>query len=289
MNKIKTFALIAVVSAAMTSCLSDDDGEQRVKFGYSNNFSYVVDTHANTTEGEMLEGALYAIDMDLSNGIADLTVSNLTVSSSMSRISFSMPGLTYKVVNGATVINVPEYVVESSGERHTISNFTLSYLPRLVSGGVDASAYKIVFVVDNRWVVRVVQKAMLLYGDTNVTDVETGATGKLTNPIPFVGYDLDYKLKKATFYIYNIAFDNTVYSTVQLKNVPFAIDSKGITISSDQEITPIISGGDAEKNKVKNFSAVCSYDPEMTLGFLIADKYSVSGKYNLTGEIKTSK
>lgn len=285
MKSIKTLFLFAAASMAMSSCLSDDDGEEKVTFAYSNNFSYVVDTSVNTTQGELFEGAVYTIELDMSKGTAGVTVSNLTLSSSGSRLSFSLRDQDYKVSNGMTIIDVPEYVTTINGSTHTISDFTLSYLPRIVSGGIDASYYNVVFVVDNRYVVRAIQKASLMYGETVMTDLGTNGSGTLTNPTPFVGYDLDYTKGTATYYIYNIQYDGNLYSTIRLDGIPFTVDASGVTLSSDEEITPVMTG-DAESNKVKDFRSVCTFEPEMTLNMVIADKYSIDGKYNLTGEFK---
>ncbi|MCM1293824.1 MAG: hypothetical protein NC230_09655 [Bacteroides sp.] len=242
MKIFKSTLLAFVAIFAMTSCNSDDP-KQTVQYGFSNDFSYVTDLNAGTTQS--LEGAQYIMDFDLVNGTVNIDVTNLrlTLGGTPIRLKLENVAYTQNAQTGAVVVNVPNAVSIIGGTTHNLSNFKLSQSTAYIAAlGQTAIHYTASFTVDNQYSVTAVQQAVFLPGTTTYTS-PAGEPLSQSNR-SYYSYVLNREKSTATVTAYALELNSKYYTQLTFEDLPYTVSSTGISINFQGEITakqPMVS------------------------------------------------
>jgi hypothetical protein len=286
MNILKSLLVASVMLPTMTSCLGSGEESQTYKFTYSNNYTYVTDVDT----GETFFGPAgdYEIKYDYTNAKADVSVDKLLIDSKGTTISFSLTDCKLSSTSdGGTCIESSSFTSTVSGETHQLTSFSFTQYYRTLSYvGVSSEANVMSYIIDGRYVVRVVQKSTILIGETTVKDLEEGTESTQTRPYYY--YELDRTAGTAKVIVGQLKYGSFTAADLTLEKVPFTISNTGFTIKSDGAITPSMAVGNGEENVVTDLSIVASYAPSMIATFKIADKYTVNSSLDAIGKTTTT-
>lgn len=234
MKIFKTIMLSIAATFALTSC--DSENEQTVQYVYDYNVSYVTDMNANTTLGTQFDGAKYVMDFDLTEGTVNVSIFGLRLNPTSSPIQLKIENATYKFVNGATVINVPN-ATSTFGETHSISNFKFSQtMKEIEKMGQIEVYYAISYTVDNRYNVVAVQEEAFLPGSTVVTNNATGEIAYSSSE-PYYNYDLDDDNGTAEISAYFLSDGEKKFLDLEFDNLPYRLTPYGIEINVEGSFT----------------------------------------------------
>lgn len=269
---ITSFCLAAIF--ALTSCLNSNSGENTWRYNIADNFTQVTDAAASTEY--LATGTVYALDCDLDDATATLTVNNLRLTAGGPALSFTVKGLRYGYNNeGAFEITASSAIGDSQLESYQLTGLKLIMFTRTVPqvSGI-ATTFSISFTLDGTYAVRAIQDNAVYTGTTSVSVASTGT--ETSGTAPYYAYSLNVDKKTAKFIVYNLRVADKYYKSITFDEVPFEITAGNVTISSAETLTPSVSPIDLPKPAVTAFTAKPGFDCRMTVGFLIDGEYYIS-------------
>ena len=180
MTRLSLLIFLAV-SVALSSCTSSSEFESRSTQNYSNCFHYVYDL----SEGEagVFASPHYTIEWNYGKAKADLELKNARFAENMPQVNLKIKDLRWSISSGGwKVINATDVVPEVNGQpmpAYMINQLKIEVLDRYV-GAVFEPIVNIYFTINGRYAVTAVQKSVIYFGNTNVT--ESGETYKTSSP-----------------------------------------------------------------------------------------------------------
>lgn len=282
-NQSILFSSALFASLALSSCLGDDKGEQKFTFDYSNSINYVTDLTTSTSQ--VLDGASYNAEVDMVNGTMDMTITKMNVSSNVSPKTIKLDRVPYTFTKeGATNVKLASYTSSYAGEVNVLTNFDFKVTNRIIpQAGVSSAACTFSTNIDNRYVVRTVQKSTIVLGETEVFDNQEGT--KVTyndNRAPYVYYELKLAERKAKVVIYNVIYGGILQSALTLNDLPYTIDATGVHIDVEGPVNPVLTG-DPELHKVTDFELDLNYEGYMELDLTVAGRYQIKSDLDIYG------
>lgn len=273
MKIFKTLLPMCAVALAMTSCLDSGKNETSttITVDDSQNFNYVYNVETN--QGELLDGADYIIKYIWSDSKADVVVRDLELENGAGKIGFTMSGLKItQAQDGATVISVPSVIDDDNN--HVITSLTIKRWERFVGNyGLYDPITIISYVLDNKYVVRMVQSKFTLVGVTRDTSL---ANAQELAQFPMYTFAFQQN-GKATITAQNITLAEQNFSKVVMNNVPFSVDTQGInfnlsgtveaTFTPEPSLTPIT---------ITSFAGIIDLNYTATLSYIINDESRMS-------------
>lgn len=273
MKIFKTLLPMCAAALAMTSCLDSGKNETSttITVDDSQNFNYVYNVETN--QGELLDGADYIIKYIWSDSKADVVVRDLELENGAGKIGFTMSGLKItQAQDGATVISVPSVIDDDNN--HVITSLTIKRWERFVGNyGLYDPITIISYVLDNKYVVRMVQSKFTLVGVTRDTSL---ANAQELAQFPMYTFAFQQN-GKASITAQNITLAEQNFSKVVMNNVPFSVDTQGInfnlsgtveaTFTPEPSLTPIT---------ITSFAGIIDLNYTATLSYIVNDESRMS-------------
>ncbi len=272
MKHLKLF-FVACASLFLASCLSDDEPENTWKYTYSDNFSLITDQQSEAVY--TTPGATYILSCDLNSGTCDFVINDLQLQPGLAKMDLELENLKFSYnKQGGLVVNAPAVTTTSN---HEITNFSLvhyrKYIPQVGSTAI-ASTYYITYIVNGKYLVKVVQENVVQTGTTAVTDLTNSST--TTQDLPYYSYNLSRETMTATFRAHNISYGSVNPVTITIGKIPFTIGAAGINIQAQGPVNATVNSSPDPNTQVTNISIRPDFTCSMTAVFTIDSRYLIS-------------
>ncbi|MDE6416293.1 MAG: hypothetical protein K2K68_04615 [Duncaniella sp.] len=242
LSKLTILSFIASLACVFTSCLGDGEQRQTMTFNYTDCFNVVTDL--STMNSEIRLSPAYQIVVDLLNGTADITMSNISLPGVTGALSFKLEGLKYSFdKRGNYVISGRDIVpTGSAASYYTFSSLSIMFIDRQFSeAGARIPAYYINFVINNNTQVNAVGTNNYYFGETTVNSAD--GTAPFTTYETYYTVVLDPQSKVATLGFHSARFSDKMPMSLNftLRDLPFTVNPQGYRINKAEATTPYLN------------------------------------------------
>ena len=232
LSKISLFLCMAAVACGLSSCLGNGEQRQSITFNYKDCFNVVTDL--NTGVSEVRLSPTYHMDMNLTEGTADITMTNISLPGVTGALSFKLEGIKFTFdKRGNYIISGRDLVPSgSAADYYTFSSLSIMFVDRMLSEeGARIPAYYINFVINNKTQVNAVSTENYYFGKTTVTSEKT---------TPYTTYETYYTV---------ILDPQSMVATM-----PFTVDPQGYKIIKADATTPYLNNTPNPSYDITNLS-----------------------------------
>ncbi|MBD5253059.1 MAG: hypothetical protein HDS51_02375 [Barnesiella sp.] len=254
LSKISLFLCMAAVACGLSSCLGNGEQRQSITFNYKDCFNVVTDL--NTGVSEVRLSPTYHMDMNLTEGTADITMTNISLPGVTGALSFKLEGIKFTFdKRGNYIISGRDLVPSgSAADYYTFSSLSIMFVDRMLSEeGARIPAYYINFVINNKTQVNAVSTENYYFGKTTVTS---------ENTTPYTTYETYYTvILDPQSMVATIGFNSARFSdkmplslNFTLKDLPFTVDPQGYKIIKADATTPYLNNTPNPSYDITNLS-----------------------------------
>ena len=277
--KLHTFAAVALMAGAMTSCLNND-GPTTDKFIVNSSitpcYAVITDMESNSAQTISYPVTLQC-QTNWTDEVLDLSISGIQIGASNLPV-MSFTNLEIKQNKDGWLYNESTILESSKGQlvtTNTLTNFKLEYLDRYdlmetLRSYKPACAFE--FVLDGRYQVAGATQSFFMGGSTE-------ATPKGGSPFTTQGslytVDLDMKKNTANITIANAQFmaQMPVLTSIAFPDVPFTFGENGKTVILEKDaLTPTFAGTPNADYPITDLKGVVKTDEGMELEFICTYK-----------------